>query len=161
MTNTHSPEKTGLSDPQKEHVIREWEKLNKELEKLMAETRSREKFSITIIAGVASWALVHAHTATEPLPPDALYIISWIPLISTLLFAISVFTLYRNIIWIGDYLAKIEDYFLGDNDFSFGWEKYFTKTNKRHLFVGTTIIIWAVQLVFAILFHCHLSPCTL
>lgn len=148
-----------LIKEQKEHVLREWEKLNTELEKLLAETRSREKYSITILAGVASWALLHEKTAKEPLPDDALRIISWIPIISTALFAISVLALYFNILWIGDYLKKIETYFLGKNDYGFGWENDFKKTNKWHLFVWTTVIIWAVQIVLAILFHCHLSPC--
>jgi ABC-type sulfate transport system permease component len=139
---------TPLTDPQKEHVIREWEKLNKELEKLLEETRTREKYSITIIAGVAGWVLLH------PVEINHTYkiTISLVPLVTTTLFGISVLFLYQNIKWIGAYLAQIENYFLGANDYHFGWETALDKVNKKHYFVNLTKGMWIAQLVIAIPF---------
>jgi hypothetical protein len=39
-----------LSTPQTTYLAKEFDKLNKELETLLQDTRSREKYSLTIIA---------------------------------------------------------------------------------------------------------------
>jgi hypothetical protein len=150
------PKFTQMQAPEEDHVIREWEKLNKELEKLMAETRSREKYSITIIAGVAAWVLVDV----KELHPDIGKLVSCIPVITTFLFGLSVLFIYLNILWIGNYLARIENYYLHTHPNQFGWEWYFKKANKFHVFVVTTIIMWLVQFYFALSFCGHMHGWT-
>jgi hypothetical protein len=146
MNQVAKVEEAKLSPSQESYLKSEVEKLNKELEKLLEETRSREKYSLTIIAGIAAWVFTNLS-----FPKDLLIIkaVSCIPLITTLIYGISVRFLYENILWIGIYLRKIEDHFLKDS-IEFGWEKFLTVENKKRKFVRTTTGIWIFQLLLAI-----------
>lgn len=150
METSESPIATRLSVVQEDYLKKEAEKLNKELEKLLEETRTREKYSITIIAGIAGWVLLKKsedHFLNG--------IVSAIPMITTLLFGVSSLFLYWNIKWIGSYLSKIEKYFLDGNPYNFGWETKFDQDNKKGYFVRLTICMWLIQFALAVcLFFC-------
>lgn len=148
MARAALPEPVKMTLSEEEHIVREWDKLNKEIEKLLDETRSREKYSITIIAGVATWVLTNKNCEYTA----AYKIVSFIPIITTFLFGLSVLFLYLNILWISKYLTKIENYFLYKHPNKFGWENHFMSENKWHNFVVITIVMWFVQLYFAFAF---------
>jgi hypothetical protein len=139
-----------LTPSQDDFLKKEADKLNSEVEKLLEETRSREKYSLTIIAGVAVWVFTHLSDTSIGL----LKAVSCIPLVTTLIYGISVKYLYDNIKWIGIYLRRIEDYFLGNakdqNDNLWGWEKYFDSENKKSKFVNVTWGSWILQVLLAI-----------
>jgi hypothetical protein len=150
MTESSITDKVSLSTSQNEYLTSEVAKLNNEVEKLLAETRSREKYSLTILAAVSVWVFtnLNAHNAT------LLKAVSFIPLVTTLVYGISVKYLYDNIKWIGIYLRRIEDHFLGDakdNQGPWGWEKYFDSENKKLKFIRVTWGIWILQLLLAII----------
>lgn len=139
-----------LSPSQEDYLKKEADKLNSEIEILLGETRSREKYSLTIIAGVAVWIFTHLCDTNIKL----LQAISCIPIITTLVYGISVRYIYDNIKWIGTYLKRIEDYFLGivknSNENIWGWEKYFNTENRKRKFVNVTLVSWILQLLLAI-----------
>ena len=150
MSQPSLPDGVTLTSSQEDFLKKEADKLNSEVEKLLEETRSREKYSLTIIAGVAVWVFTHLSDTAIGL----LKAVSCIPLITTLIYGISVKYLYDNIKWIGIYLRRIEDYFLGsakDNkDNLWGWEKYFDSENKKSKFVNVTWGSWILQLILAV-----------
>lgn len=139
-----------LSDPQEDFLKKEADKLNSEVEALLEETRTREKYSLAIIAGVAVWIVSNVNSLDIRL----LQAISVVPFITTLIYGISVWCLYKNIQWIGDYLLKIENYFFetstdGSGN-TWGWEKYFNAENKKSRFVKITIGSWILQGLLAV-----------
>ena len=150
MPETPIPDRVILTTSQEDFLKKETDKLNSEVEKLLEETRSRERYSLTIIAGVAVWVFTHLSDTDVNL----LIIVSIIPLITTLIYGISVTYLFANIKWIGIYLKRIEDYFIGnakDNKENlWGWERYFDAENKKSKFVNVTSGIWIFQLVLAV-----------
>lgn len=117
---------------------------------MLQETRSREKYSLTILAGVAVWVFTNLNDNNFVL----LRLVSFVPLITTLIYGISVKFLYDNIKWIGNYLRRIEDYFMDNakdsNGNFWGWEKYFDSENKKGKFVNVTWGIWILQLFLAL-----------
>ena len=143
------------------YLLKEFDKLNAEVAKLLEETRTREKYSLTIIAAVSAWI----YTATFDKKGgttlergqflDLIHALSWIPLLTTVLYAISVLLLYKNIKWIGQYLLKIENIFLenykGQDGLLMGWEKHFDRENKKKYFVNWTWTFWIVQILMALL----------
>jgi hypothetical protein len=139
-----------LSSSQEEYLKKEYDKLNSEVEKLMEETRSREKYVLTILAAIAAWICTNIEKKTA-----LLCIISMIPFITTLIYGISVFFLYKNIGWIGIYLLRIENYFFknkNETDGSgWGWEKYFSSADKKKKFVTVTYVLWFFELLLTIL----------
>jgi hypothetical protein len=149
-----------MEDGQKDFLLKEYDKLNNEVAKLLEETRTREKYSLTIIAAVAAWIF----TEIIKLPTEVnikrtdlvplLKLLSWIPLVITFLYGISVLLLYKNIKWIGKYLLEIENKFIIDLETSqgkkFGWEKYFDDKNRKAYFVSWTWVFWILQLAIAI-----------
>ena len=146
-----------FSAKQEEYLKKEFDKLNTELQTLLNETRTRERYSLTIIAGIATWIFTSMYKIEEndQAVSHTLYkAISFIPIITTLLYAISVWLIYKNIKWIGRYLKRIENHFLsnssGQKDKSWGWEEYFDSENKKSLFVNVTIGIWCFQLLLAL-----------
>ncbi len=151
MSNPSMPDRVALTPSQEDYLLRESNKLNSEVEKLLEETRSREKYSLTIIAAVAVWIFTNA-SETDVL---LLRMVSLIPILTTILFGFSVKYLYKNIKWTGIYLKRIEDYFLGgardDKDNLWGWEKYFDSENKKGKFVRVTVVSWILQLLLAVL----------
>ena len=150
MTEIKIPEKIPLTPSQEDFLKKEAGKLNSEVEKLLEETRSREKYSLTIIAGVAVWVFTHLNDTDIRL----LEAISLIPFIITLIYGISVKYLYDNIKWIGIYLLRIENYFLetskGSDGNPWGWEKYFDSENRKGKFVNITWGSWILQVLLAI-----------
>ena len=134
-----------MDNTQKEFLLKEYDKLNNEVAKLLEETRIREKYSLAIIALVVSWI----YTEIIKLPQDIkitnhdlvsiVRLLSWVPLVITFLYGVSVLLIYNNIKWIGEYLSKIEETFIGGLENSqrevFGWEKYFNKKNRTGFFV--------------------------
>ncbi|MCA0229471.1 MAG: hypothetical protein LCH91_03340 [Bacteroidetes bacterium] len=145
MAKTNEPKKVPLTKEQEEYVKMEVGKLNNEVGKLLEEANSREKYSITIITGVAGWVL--ANIRDEEL--QILIGISFIPLVSTLVYGISAFYIHKNIEWIGEYLLKIEDYFFENpsqkDGEGWGWEKYYNFKNSNKSFVKTTKFLWFLQ----------------
>jgi len=91
MAKTNEPKKVPLTKEQEEYVKMEVGKLNNEVGKLLEEANSREKYSITIITGVAGWVL--ANIRDEEL--QILIGISFIPLVSTLVYGISAFYIHK------------------------------------------------------------------
>ena len=144
-----------LDTKHEDYLKKEVDKLNKELEKLLDETRTREKYSITIIAGIAAWLFLK----DTPSNPNLLNIVSCIPIITTALFALSVYFLSRNIAWIGTYLHRVENYFLHQNPYCFGWEAESDKANRRKNFVNLSKIMWGIQLVCAIGLCIYVTNC--
>src|SRR5579863_532259 len=104
-----------MTDNQKEFLLKEYDKLNNEVAKLLEETRTREKYSLTIISIVSAWIyteiLKKPNDNVIPLTDLVLLVrlLSWIPLTITFFYGVSVLLLYKNISWIGDYLHKIEE----------------------------------------------------
>lgn len=150
MAQTNEPEKIRLEDKQEEYLKLEVGKLNDEVGKLLDEANSREKYSITIITGVAGWVLANIRDEEFQL----LIAISFIPFISTLVYGISVFFIYDNIKWIGEYLLKIENYYLKNpselDGKGWGWEKYYNFKNSNKRFVKTTKFLWVLQIVLCL-----------
>jgi len=150
MSQPSFPDRVPLTPSQDDFLLKEAGKLNSEVEKLLEETRSREKYSLTIIAGVAVWVFTHLSDTNIGL----LKAVSCIPMVTTLIYGISVKYLYDNIKWIGIYLRRIEDYFLwnakdSNNNF-WGWEKYFDTENKKSKFVNVTWGSWILQIILAV-----------
>jgi hypothetical protein len=143
------------------YLLKEFDKLNAEIAKLLEETRSREKYSLTIIAVVSAWIYKESfdikcsnnHSKDDFI--SLIHTLSWIPLITTFFYGISVLFLYKNIKWIGQYLLKIENIFLDNfkdqNDVVMGWEKYFEGENRKKNFVIWTQVFWILQILIAIL----------
>lgn len=150
MAQTNEPEKIRLEDKQEEYLKLEVGKLNNEVGKLLDEANSREKYSITIITGVAGWVLANIRDEEFQL----LIAISFIPFISTLVYGISVLFIYDNIKWIGEYLLKIENYYLENpselDGKGWGWEKYYNFKNSNKRFVKTTKFLWVLQIVLCL-----------
>ena len=143
-------DETKMSSIHDDYLKKEYDKLNKEIENLLTEIRSRERYSLTIIAGISAWVFTNL-CKTNGLLITA---VSFIPLLTTLAYGISVKYLYKNINWIGLYLRKIEDHFMEEfkdkNGFTFGWENYFDTVNKKE-FVTVTKGIWYFQLLISII----------
>ena len=139
-----------LSSNREDHLKKEYDKLNKEIENLLAEIRSRERYSLTIIAGISAWVFTNLCKTNGLL----ILAVSIIPFMTTLAYGVSVKYLYKNINWIGLYLRKIEDHFLEEfkdkNGFPFGWEKYFDTVNKKE-YVNVTKGIWFFQILMTII----------
>jgi len=132
-------------DPISAYIMAEYDKLNKELESILKEIRSRERYSLTIVAVVAVWFFDHIGTVDKSL----LIPISFIPLVTTILYGLSVKFLSTNINWIREYLFKIEHHVLPGNPNGFGWEKHFAKKNEERPYLKISIIIWIVQLALS------------
>jgi hypothetical protein len=134
-----------------EYLMKEFEKLNMETEKLLEEIRSREKYSLTIIAIVSTW--VYTEKISHGYDSLLLKLVGCIPFLIVCIYGFSVKYLYENIKWKGKYLRKIEDHFL--NGFSdkfdnpFGWEKYFFTANRENKFVKITYSFWIIQVIMA------------
>lgn len=147
-----------MSDIQKSnsdetYLLKECDKLNNELENLLTEIRSREKYSLTILAVLSAW--IFKEKIDNPGCQNLiLNILGFVPLVDVLLYGISAKYLYKNIIWIGEYLMKIENHFLqklnSESKKDFGWEKHFNSKKKESKFVEITVTIWIFQLVLAI-----------
>lgn len=149
-----------MTDSQKNYLLKEYDKLNNEVAKLLEETRSREKYSLTLISIVSTWI----YTEIIKFPKDIgikkdsfipiIHLLSWIPLAITLLYGISVLLIYKNIKWIGAYLSRIEKSFINDLQDSdgkvFGWEKYFNEKNRKSFFVLWTWCFWIIQIIIAV-----------
>lgn len=149
-----------MEDSQKEFLLKEYDKLNNEVAKLLEETRTREKYSLTVISLVAAWIFTEiirkpteANIARNDLVP-LLRLLSWIPLIITLLYGISVLLIYQNIKWIGKYLSKIEKKFINGLKYAennvFGWENYFNDKNRKSYFVNWSWVFWILQIAISI-----------
>jgi hypothetical protein len=141
------------------YLLKEFDKLNDEIAKLLEEIRSREKWSLTIIAAISAWmysAAFNKETETILSREQVLALtqaLSWIPLLTTILYGISVWLLYKNIKWIGQYLNRIEKIFLAkykDEDGLMGWERHFRKENKQKYFVNWTWAFWIAQILVTI-----------
>jgi hypothetical protein len=135
------------------YLLKEVEKLNKEVESLMTEIRTRERYSLTVTAAVGGYLLLHKDSFNNIL---LFRIAGCIPLIITLLLGLSVFYLYENIKWIGEYLSKAEEHFYATRNnsvtgFHFGWEKFFSLPGKKDLYMRVTKWIWSFQLLLSVL----------
>jgi hypothetical protein len=158
-----------MQDNQKEFLLKEYDKLNNEVAKLLEETRTREKYSLTIISLVAAWIYTEIikYPKDNNIPKDVfipiIQLLSWIPLVITFLYGISVLLIYKNIKWIGGYLSIIEATFINNLEYTekdektgkietkiFGWEKYFDEKNRKSYFVIWTWIFWILQIIIAI-----------
>lgn len=157
-----------MDDNQKEFLLKEYDKLNNEVAKLLEETRTREKYSLTIISLVAAWIYTEIikYPKDNSFPKEVfipiIQLLSWIPLIITFLYGISVFLIYKNIKWIGGYLLVIETTFISNLKYTekdektneiktkiFGWERYFDEKNRKSYFVVWTWIFWILQIIIA------------
>lgn len=134
-----------LTGPQTAYINAEYGKLNNELESILKEIRSREKYSLTIVAAVAVW-LFENYSGTDHY---ILLAASFIPVITTLIYGISVLALSTNISWIREYLTCIENQFLEEPN-KFGWERFFKKKNKVKFYSKTSFVMWILQLSLAI-----------
>lgn len=135
-----------------EYLFKEVDKLNKEVESLMAEIRTRERYSLTIIAAVGGYMLIHKADFDNSL---LFKLASIIPLCTTLLLGASVKYLYKNIEWIGEYLKEAENHFYEDRQtaasgFKFGWEQFFEKPGRKKLIVSITELSWCFQILLSI-----------
>jgi hypothetical protein len=66
MAESDSPRETSAALAHEDHLKREWDKLNKEIENYLKKHVPEEKYSITIIAGVASWVLAQPKVVDQP-----------------------------------------------------------------------------------------------
>ncbi|PKK37847.1 hypothetical protein BWI96_05145 [Siphonobacter sp. SORGH_AS_0500] len=149
-----------MEDNQKEFLLKEYDKLNNEVSKLLEETRTREKYSLTVIAVIAAWIF----TEIIKFPKDVnisrnnliplLKILSWIPVVITFLYGISVLLIYKNIKWIGEYLFEIEKKFIDGLEYKkdkvFGWENYFNDKNRKSYFVNWSWVFWILQIAISV-----------
>ncbi len=149
-----------MEDSQKEFLLKEYDKLNNEVAKLLEETRTREKYSLTVIAVIAAWIF----TEIIKLPKDVnisrdnllplLKLLSWVPVVITFLYGISVLLIYKNIKWIGEYLSEIEKKFIAGLEYSkdkvFGWENYFNDKNRKSYFVNWSWVFWILQIAISV-----------
>jgi hypothetical protein len=149
-----------MEDSQKEFLLKEYDKLNNEVAKLLEETRTREKYSLTVIAAIAAWIF----TEIIKLPNDVgisrdnlvplLKLLSWIPVVITFLYGISVLLIYKNIKWIGEYLSEIENRFIDGLKYSkdkvFGWENFFNDKNRKSYFVNWSWVFWILQIAISV-----------
>lgn len=152
--------KNDMDDNQKEFLLKEYDKLNNEVAKLLEETRTREKYSLTVIALIAAWIfteILRNPTETNISRNDLvplLKLLSWIPLIITFLYGISVLLIYKNIKWIGEYLSEIEKKFINGLEYKkgkvFGWENYFNDKNRKTYFVNWSWVFWILQIAISI-----------
>src|SRR5579859_1038467 len=140
--------------PQDDYLKKEYDKLNKEIEKLLDETRSREKYGLTILAGVATWIYTEL-TKPHASVPLTIKFVGCIPVVIIAIYGVSVYYLYQNIKWIGQYLSTIEEHFLtGYVDGlgrTFGWEAYFNREGRKRKFVTVTYCSWIVQVILSII----------
>jgi len=153
-----------MTDNQKDFLLREYDKLNNEVAKLLEETRTREKYSLTIISVVSAWIYTEIikHPKDINIPKDTIipiiHLLSWIPLIITIIYGISVLLLYKNIKWIGSYLSRLETTFLeslkDNKQKELGWEKHFDENNKKSWFVVWTWTFWLLQIIIAVVLVC-------
>jgi hypothetical protein len=151
---------TDITPSQKDFLLKEYDKLNNEIAKLLEETRTREKYSLTIISLVASWIYTEIikYPNGSKIPKGIfipiIHLLSWIPLVITFLYGVSVFLIYKNIKWIGGYLSKIEPLFIVNLEYAenkiFGWEKYFDDKNRKSYFVIWTWAFWIIQIIIGI-----------
>lgn len=135
-----------------DYLFKEVDKLNKEVESIMAEIRTRERYSLTIIAAVGGYLLLHKDSFDNRV---LFKLASVIPLCTTLLLGFSVKYLYRNIGWIGEYLKEAEKHFYKDKGtsaygFEFGWERFFDKPGRKKLIVSITELSWYFQILLSI-----------
>ena len=149
-----------MTENQKNFLLREYDKLNNEVGKLLEETRTREKYSLTIISIVAAW--IYSQIINNPQDDSFLknhlikiiHLLSFIPLIITFLYGISVLLIYKNIKWIGGYLSIIEKTFVDNLEYSkgkvYGWENYFDERNRKSYFVTWTWAFWILQIIIGI-----------
>jgi hypothetical protein len=128
------------------YLLMESNKLNQEIENLLAECHSRERYSLTILGITSAWIFSNLCSIEHSL----LIAVSVIPLITTIFYGVSVKYLYKNIEWMGDYLSKIEKSFLPDDTSGFGWERYFNSENRKSKFISITNIIWGFQIGLAL-----------
>jgi hypothetical protein len=149
-----------MEDSQKEFLLKEYDKLNSEVAKLLEETRTREKYSLTAISVIAAWIF----TEIIKLPKDVnisrdnlillLRLLSLIPVAITFLYGISVVLIYKNIKWIGEYLSEIEKIFINGLEYNkdkvFGWEKYFNDKNRKSHFVNWSWVFWILQIIISV-----------
>lgn len=148
-----------MDTSQKEFLLKEYDKLNNEVAKLLEETRTREKYSLATIAIIATWIYTEIIRPSNDIKisnkdlVSIVRLLSWIPLVVTFLYGISVLLIYKNIKWIGEYLSKVEVTFINGLEYgkkeAFGWEKYFSEKNRKSFFVIWTWIFWGVQIIIA------------
>jgi hypothetical protein len=80
---------TFMTDNQKDFLLKEYDKLNNEVAKLLEETRTREKYSLTIISAVAAWIFTeiikypHDSNITQNFFFPIKHLMSLIPLVIT------------------------------------------------------------------------------
>ncbi len=151
-----------MDTPQKEFLLKEYDKLTNEIAALLKEIHAREKFSLVIFAATSVFVLTKASKQAFWVKET----ICLIPILCTIIYALSVYYLYKNIGFMGEYLQRIEEAFLGKplpSNFVFGWENFFEKCvishrekkeklkgkNKSKL-VNVTMIFWIGQLIAGI-----------
>ncbi len=139
-----------MTSDQKDFLLKEYDKLSSEAGKLLEETCSREKYSLTIISLVAAWIYTNSKGIDAHEIGSVTKLVSFIPLVITTLYGISVLLIHKNIRWIGNYLAELEGRFIEDLKDSKGrpqgWERYFNNQNRESHFVKWTWIFWLLQI---------------
>ena len=142
-----------MEDLQRTFLLKEYDKLAAEIAKLLEETRTRERFSLVAIAGIAGWIYTEAFKPVkEPLKPNfaLIHILGYFPLIIAVLLGTSVLFLYKNIGWIGQYLRDIEIEMYGMQEKKWGWERCFSNPKERRLFVRWSWVFWIFQVAMGL-----------
>jgi len=128
---------------QQELQLKEYEKLNLEVEFIMAECSQREKYSVAVTAGIAAW-LFSKETIS---PGDQWNIaIACIPLVTTLLFAFNIWMFTNRLLTIRVYIRK--------HIFEDGtcWDKFLDDSNEKKSSAAMAYAkaFWVIQIVICI-----------
>jgi hypothetical protein len=125
-----------MDDPsaRKEFALKEYEALRHEIADAVKESRSVERYAVTVTAAIWTWLLTHV--------PDDRWeeFIEWIPMVFCLIAAIRSGALLFSIKLLGDYIRDVEGRWGPNTDFS--WER-FVEEKRWHL-TATAILIWSI-----------------
>jgi hypothetical protein len=123
---------------QDELRIKEYEKLNREVEFIVAECARREQYSVTIIAAIAAWIFGNDKTDFDGWKGC----IAFIPLITTLLFAFSIWMFTNRLMTMRAYIQT--HIFEGETC----WDKYVAESNKakKSSVMAYAGMYWLIQI---------------
>jgi hypothetical protein len=124
-----------------DYTIKEFENLKREMDNTIKEIWNMERYALLATGAIWTWGIPNSQTL--------LYsgLVKWLPLILNGLFIIRVFSMYRHVARISDYILMQENSLFQKE---LRWERSFRK-NATQFTAATGFIFWGILMAGSLL----------
>lgn len=130
-----------ITSRNEELLLKEAEQLRNLYLESVKEIGALERYALIATGGIWTWGVTNSDATYVPL-------LAWIPLVLQLLFGLRTFGIYREMVWIWDYVSAIERAMETPKHLGWGSQK---QKRKRGLRIVTGFAFWIVLPLVTIL----------